>query len=281
MYSESSDEARAIVDELLELSRGYEALEVPTGLGVPTLGAVGLVARGRHLAKIAERLADDNEPMASAVITRAVVECVLMLAWLHLDSELAGDVWMLDEIRTRLSHHDEVMQLGRRQRARARQHGELVRALAPGESLGLLARANVRDLRRTQERLLAEIQTLPRLAARKRRLKLSSFKRVPSWKDVAHASGQEMLYTIAYRFDSNSATHATALAVEQFIESRGELIVVHAEPQGPRPDAYVVLAVMLVLLLEYAGRFADQSALDPELRVLRERMERLRPPALP
>ena len=65
------------------------------------------------------------------------------------------------------------------------------------------------------------------------------------------------------------------------METRGDSIVVHAEPQGQRPDAYVVLAVVLVLLIEHAGRFTDQSALEPELRQLRKRMERLRPLALP
>ena len=52
-----------------------------------------------------------------------------------------------------------------------------------------------------------------------------------------------MLYAIAYRFDSNSATHATPFAAEQFVEARGDNIVVHSEPQGPRPDPYVVLAM--------------------------------------
>ena len=122
---------------------------------------------------------------------------------------------------------------------------------------------------------------LPRLATRKKRLQISSFTNTPSWKALARAANQEMLYAIAYRFDSNSATHATPFAAEQFVEARGDNIIVHSEPQGPRPDPYVVLAIVTTLLLEYAGRFTNQSELEPKLRLLRQRMERLRPPTLP
>lgn len=68
------------------------------------------------------------------------------VAWVNKDPELAGIVWMLDEIRTRLNQHHEVARLERNARRRARRRGEVVAPLPAGQSHGLLTRASVRDL---------------------------------------------------------------------------------------------------------------------------------------
>jgi len=44
---------------------------------------------------------------AAALPVRAITESVLTLGWFDKDRELAEVIWMLDELRTRLSHHKE------------------------------------------------------------------------------------------------------------------------------------------------------------------------------
>lgn len=78
---------------------------------------------------------------------------------------------MLDEVRTRLNHHEEVAILERASRRRARRRGEAVSSLAPGQSFGLLTRANVRELRRVLDQTTARAKRLPGYRARLRALK--------------------------------------------------------------------------------------------------------------
>ena len=149
-YSAISRDARAVGVQLLELTRGYENLLVAPGVGVATLAVLTLVARARNLLRVTHYLADTGDGAAAALPVRAITESVLTLGWFKQDPELAEAVWMLDEIRTRLSHHDEVAREERRQRARARRAGEPVERLAPGQSLGLLSRAKVHEYRKLQ-----------------------------------------------------------------------------------------------------------------------------------
>jgi Family of unknown function (DUF5677) len=121
---------------------------------------LALVARARHLLKRAYELADSGDATAAAILMRGITESVFTLAWLNEDPELAEIVWMLDEIRNRLLQHEEVAKAERRQRRRARRRGERVRTLAPGESLGRLTRAQVRELRRLREQQRARVRRL-------------------------------------------------------------------------------------------------------------------------
>jgi hypothetical protein len=102
----------------------------------------------------------------SSVCMRSITESVFTLAWVNQDPELAGIVWMLDEIRTRLNQHKEVARLERNARRRARRRGEALPALAPGRSLGPLTRANVRALTRLRDETRTRTQRLPRYRAR-------------------------------------------------------------------------------------------------------------------
>jgi hypothetical protein len=42
-----------------------------------------------------------------------------------------------------------------------------------------------------------------------------------------------MIYSLTYRFDSNSAAHPNPLALEQFLEPRNGDIVIRDTPRGP------------------------------------------------
>src|SRR5688572_16842220 len=102
-YSSASVSGRRCGRELLELTRGYENLIVPRGLGPTELAVLALVARARHLLKRAYDLGDAGDATSASILMRGITESVFTLAWLNKDSELGGIVWMLDEIRTRLS----------------------------------------------------------------------------------------------------------------------------------------------------------------------------------
>lgn len=261
--------------DLLELTRGYEHLVVPQGLGVSTLAALALVARGRHLLQRAYATADVGDATGAAILIRGITESVFTLGWLNADPELAEMVWMLDEIRARLSQHEEVANAQRRERRRSRRRGEQVTALAPGESLGLLTRANVRELRQTRERVRSRAQQLPHYSARLEKLKVQQVTRMPSFAERAEVAGLRDIYSLTYRFDSNSAAHPNPLALEQFLEAREDGIVIHASPRGPRPDPYVVGGVLLLALVDLAGERVDQQELDPHLEDIRTRLQAL------
>jgi coenzyme F420-reducing hydrogenase alpha subunit len=114
------------------------------------LAVLGLIARARHLLKKVHTTADVGDVLGSALASRAINESVMTLGWFSKDPELAELVWMLDEIRSRLSHHREAAAEERRQRRRAKRRGEPVTSLAAGKSLGILERKTVRDLRKRQ-----------------------------------------------------------------------------------------------------------------------------------
>lgn len=48
-YSAASTDARRLGHELVDVTRGYEGLVVPHGLGPTDTAVLGVVARARHL----------------------------------------------------------------------------------------------------------------------------------------------------------------------------------------------------------------------------------------
>lgn len=271
-YSIASADGRQCGLDLLELTRGYEELDVPHGLGTTNLAVLALVARARHLLTRAYDVADGGDATSAAILMRGITESVFTLAWLNRDPELAGIVWMLDEIRSRLSQHDEVSAAERRQRRRARRRGEAVRALAAGQSLGLLTRASVRDLRRLREQVRRRAQRLPRYKSRLEKLKVKQLTRMPTFQARAEVGGASDIYSLTYRFDSNSAAHPNPLALEQFLEERPDGVRIRATPKGARPDPYVIGAVLLMALVELAGEQVDHTELASGLAQLSARL---------
>lgn len=179
-YSGASIDARRVGFDLLELTRGYEGLVVPRGLGPTPVAALAVVARARHLLRRAYELADADDAMSTAILMRGITESVLTLAWLNKDPHLGGFIWMLDEIRTRLNQHKEVARLARNERRRQRRRGEAVIPLAPGQSHGVLTRATVRGLRRLLEETRAKALQVPRYRTRLKKLKVKQITRMPT-----------------------------------------------------------------------------------------------------
>jgi Family of unknown function (DUF5677) len=281
-YSTASANGRRLGRELLDVTRGYENLVVPRGLGPTDTATLALVARARHLLQRAYEVADAGDDLAAAILMRSITESVFTLAWVNKDPELAGIVWMLDEIRTRLNQHKEVARLERNALRRARRRGEAVAALPAGQSHGLLTRTKVRELRRLRDETRARAQRLPRYRARLNKLKVDQLARMPSFEKRADVGDAEMIYSLTYRFDSNSAAHPNPLALEQFLEGRNADIVIRATPSGARPDPYVVGAVLLLALVELAGERVDHSAMASELARISAELQQLpRPSAVP
>jgi Family of unknown function (DUF5677) len=276
-YSSASADGRRHGLKLLELTRGYENLRVPRELGVTDMAVLALVARARHLLRRAYDVADRGDAMAAAILMRGITESVFTLAWLNVDPELAGIVWMLDEIRTRLNQHEEVARLERNRRRRARRHGEAVIPLEPGQSHGTLSRAYVRELRHRRDRIRARARGLPRYHARLKRLKVRQLARMPSFDGRAEVGGADMIYSLTYRFDSNSAAHPNPLALEQFLDRHNGDVLIRATPKGPRPDPYFVGAVLLLAVVDLAGERVDHRALAPGLAEIRRRLQEVPP----
>lgn len=260
-YSEHSRAARECGQRLLEMTRAYDDLVVERGLGVFTFAVLALVARSRHLLRGAYTAADRGDPLAAAILSRGLTESVLLLGWLNKDPEVGEAVWMLDDIRTTLSHHKEVADEERRQRRRARRAGEAVPPIAPGRSLGLLDRAAVRLRRRLEAETRRRLTSLPRRASRLRRMKVSRLSRLPSFADRAKVAEMPWVYSLAYRFDSNAAAHPSPLSLSRFLEERLEGIEIRATPGGSFADPYYVPARLFAALLELAGQRVDLSDL--------------------
>jgi len=274
-YSAASVDARRLGLELLEATRGYENLVVPRGIGPTDTAVLAVVARARHLLQRAIAVADASDDFGAALLMRGITESVLTLAWVNKDPELAGIVWMLDEIRTRLNQHKEVARLERNARRRARRRGETVTPLLPGQSHGLLTRASVRALKRTREETRARAQRLPRNRARLKRLKVDQLTRMPPFDARAEVGGVEMIYSLTYRFDSNSVAHPSPLSLEQFLEPRNGDILIRATPRGPRPDPYAVGSALFLAVVELAGDRVDHAALAAEIDRISEELHAL------
>lgn len=208
--------------------------------------------------------------LAAAILMRAITESVFTLAWVNKDPELAGIVWMLDEIRARLNQHKEIARLERNARRRARRRGEIVPPLQPGQSNGLLTRASVRALKRKRDETRRRAQRLPRYRARLKRLKVDQLTRMPPFEARAEVGGAEMIYSLTYRFDSNSAAHPSPLALEQFLEPRNGDILIRATPRGQRPDPYAVGSALFLAVVELAGERVDHTALAAEIARISE-----------
>ncbi|MFL5961673.1 MAG: DUF5677 domain-containing protein [Gaiellaceae bacterium] len=171
---------------------------MPRGLGPTDTAVLAVVARARRLLKRAIAVADAGDDLSAAILMRGITESVFTLAWVNKDPELAGIVWILDEIRTRLNQHKEVARLERNTRRRSRRRGEAAPPVPVGQSHGLLTRASVRALKRALAGARARAQRLPRYRVRLKRLKVDQITRMPPFEARADVGGAEMIYSLTY-----------------------------------------------------------------------------------
>jgi Family of unknown function (DUF5677) len=285
-YTRTSGEARDLGRELLQLSRSYRDPLLPHGYGAERMGVVAAVARARRLLSAAYSLSDRGDGLEAGALTRGILETAFTLGWLKADAELGFLIWMLDDQRSTLKQHEEVRRIERNRRQRARRVGQPLTPIAPQATLGLLDRSSLRRYRHTVADLEKRIRALPRLKRRLRKLRPVTFKpggqvkaghinQMPGFLERAKVAGLEDIYALIYPFDSRTVVHPSPLALEQFLESRSDGVVVHAEPQRPRPDPYGVGAVVFAILIDVASELLPDFDLQTQTEALLPRLSRI------
>ncbi len=156
--------------------------------------------------------------------------------------ELNYVLWAIADLRARLRIDREL-----REQA-ADEHEEALEVMQPA-------------IRAQYERSLEEMRD--QLEALRQRLELDEAPRYPNLREQAEAVGLGFSYSLAYRFNSLSAAHPSAMAVEQLPEQHPEGVRVRPDPppESGYADPYGVGAFILRDALSHA---AEQI---PELRL--------------
>ncbi len=261
-YSDDSREGRELAVALIEATRGFDGFTLRRDAPTLEIAAAAIVVRARHVLSAALRAADLGDAYMAASMLRSLTESLFTLRWLQLDPELTVPVWRMDELSTRLTMHAEVRRVESLARRRARARGEAVDVLAPGGTLGPLDRSAVRRFKAAKSQLAAEANGLPRLAARKKRLRIESNLRLPSIRNRAQAAPKGDLrlgdiYSFAYRFDSNATTHVGIMSLQRFLEEDGASVRLRSTPCGSFPDPYVVGSRLMLELVAVAANTID------------------------
>ena len=72
---------------------------------------------------------------------------------------------------------------------------------------------------------MTDVEFEPRYAKRLEMLKVKQVARMPSFALRAEVGGAAMIYSLTYRFSSDSAAHPSPLALDQFLEPQNESAV--------------------------------------------------------
>jgi hypothetical protein len=224
------EEARVLGEELVLL-----ACERVTGWELDLddrirLAFGGLLLRAARFVRVAHVLADNNDRPEAAVFVRALIEYAITGRWLALNPPRNFTIWAIDDIRGRLLI------------------AEAARRLAGVDVLEPERRAEYEASRDglREDWLAAFGEPVPT--------------RLPSLETRARETGNHDLYDFAYRFDSQTAVHPTAFAVDQLLHrTDGGRVLIHTEPPADREyaDTYGVAAVAFLDLLDAAGTLSE------------------------
>ncbi len=194
--------ARACGLRLLDLSGIYERGVVRYEAGHETLAIAGLVARQRRLLRAAYLLADSDQRLEASIMLRAMLEFLIRQKWLELSPGLHYVLWAIDDLNARLRIDREIRE----------------QDLGAHEGAIEIMQPEIRDqYERELARMRAEFEQL------QERLGLDRAPRYPNLREQATAVGLGFSYSLAYRFDSQSAAHPSAMAIEQLFEDRPDL----------------------------------------------------------
>jgi hypothetical protein len=234
--------ARVCAVELLERSQVYDDVTVPAATSRDWLVAVALTARQRRHMQAVITLADRDLSIEAEIIVRTMFEFYVRQKWLLLDPPLHRLLWLRDEISRRFTIDREV-------REWADTNDETVEILRP-------------DRRELFERQRAEIdEQLDVIVAERELEERPSY---PSLLQQADATGDIIDYSLAYRIDSQSAAHPSAMALQNLmIELPEGAIQVRAEPApGKRLNVYAAGAIRLHGALTMTGVLIPQLRID-------------------
>jgi hypothetical protein len=240
----SEELARECGLELLELSGIYERGVVRYEAGHETLAIAGLVGRQRRLLRAAYLLADVGQRLEASIMLRAMLEFLIRQKWLELDPGLHYVLWAIDDLNARLRIDREV----REQEPEA--HEEAIEIIEP-------------EMREQYERQLDRMRR--ELDQLQQRLGLDRPPSYPNLSEQAIAVGLGFSYSLAYRFDSQSAAHPSAMAIEQLLEDRPNLGGIRLLPEPPPERGYADPYGVGAFILRDA--IASAAALIPELQL--------------
>jgi hypothetical protein len=255
--TEGEDVAREVGLNLLEISSTYERRVIRPEAGPAALAIVGLVARQRRLLRGAYLLADAEQRLEASILLRTMLEFLIRQTWLQADPELNYTLWVLDDLEARLRIDREI-----RKQARD-EHGQALEVMEP-------------VMRSLYEKSLDEMRR--QVEALRQRLGLERNPRYPNLREQAQAVGLSFSYSLAYRFDSLSAAHPSAMAVEQLFARHPQGVRVLADPPPERgyADPYSVGAFILREALGHAAEQISELALEG-IEELGARLDAVRP----
>jgi hypothetical protein len=242
---------------LLELSTIYERGVVRHEAGPETLGIVGLVARQRRLLRGAFMLADAGQRLEASILLRAMLEFLIRQLWLQANPAVNYRLWAIDDLVARLRIDREIRELA------PEAHGDALQVMRPETRL---------EYERALQRMQEELEGLREQAG------FELAPRYPNLREQAEAVGLGFSYSLAYRFDSLSAAHPSAMAVEQLFEPHPEGVRVLPEPPPERgyAEPYGVGALILRDALAHAAEQIPELRVDGLDEVAAE-LERVRP----
>jgi hypothetical protein len=205
------------------------------------LVVAGLVLRARRLVQAAYRLADADEVAEASPFMRGLMEYVVTLRWLLLDPPRNFTIWAIDDLRGRLV----IANAGLR--------------LAQVELLEPEMRQEYEERKAALEKEWRDVfgEPVP--------------KRMPSVEARARATGNQLLYEFAYRFESQTGVHPTAFAVDQMLDKIGGEVRINSSPiRASYADPYGVAAVALLDMLEAASEAVPAFSVADDLKPHRE-----------
>jgi hypothetical protein len=232
--------ARAAGLALLEVSAGLEDGTIVTrGAGAMTLAIVGFAARGRRLLRAAYFLLDQDHAPEAVPLLRTASEYLITMRWLLLDPEknlrllAESDVAKSLLIDARVYEHGGFRLMSDETREFYQAAQAHLKAHPPGEAG-------------------AEENDLFGVAGKRERL--------PTVERMAELVDLSFAYNSAYRLDSQSAVHATAMAINNAFDEVPEGHLVRPVPQLAFSgiDSYALGAFLLLdLLTETANRIPE------------------------
>jgi hypothetical protein len=239
---------------LLEISAGIEhGTVVQRGAGPQTLIRIGFAQRARRLLRAAYGLIDNEMAPEAVGLLRTMSEYLIVMRWLALDPERNMKLWAKDDLRRSLLIDDKALE-----------HGGF--RLMDEETRGLYERE--RDELRTETS--DEAEPVDVCEACGRTLKKAKKERLPTIEEMAENVDLAFAYNTAYRLDSQSAVHATGMAVADAFEEVAEGYLVRAEPHLMMGgiDSYAIGVHVLLDILLHAAREIPELGWMPHLELV-------------
>lgn len=246
---------------LLEITSGLEeGTIVQRGAGPQTLIRIGFAHRARRLLRAAYGLIDSGMAPEAVGLLRTMSEYLIVLRWLALDPDKNMPLWAEDDLRRSLVIDDKAFE-----------HGGF--RLMDEETRGLYA-GQRDDLRAEVTTAEDATETCPSCG---RALKKTKKEKLPTIEEMAEKVELAFAYNTAYRLDSQSAVHATGMAVNNAFDEVEAGYLVRDEPHLMMGgiDSYAIGAhVLLDILLHAAGEIPELGWM-PHLELVQKTLKEI------